>query len=164
MKRLVTLICLAWLASTPVHGNTTDSPLALVTPAGLRTALDELQGEVVLINFWATWCGPCLKEIPVLLELEDELAEQGFTLVAVSLDDPASGTTVVQPFMREWFPEFRSYLGKTYDMDEMVSVLDGGWNQVLPTTYLLDRDGTVAVRLQGSYTQDEFVTAIKPLL
>ncbi len=143
---------------------TSDASVVEIGAAELRTTLDQLVGQVVLVNFWATWCSPCLKEIPVLLELEDELAEQGFTLLAVSLDDADSGAAVVVPFLNRWFPDFTTYLSIEHDNDTMVSVLDGGWNEVLPTTYLIGRDGKVAERIQGSYTKDEFIAALQPLL
>jgi thiol-disulfide isomerase/thioredoxin len=143
---------------------TTGSRITAIGGPELRAALDQLAGRVVLVNFWATWCSPCLKEIPVLLELEAELAEQGFTLLAVSLDEADSETIVVEPFVNRWFPGFASYLSVEYDMDTMVSVLDPGWNAVLPTSYLIGRNGVVAERIQGSYTKDEFSTALLPLL
>ena len=138
--------------------------LASVDAAGLRAALDEQRGQVVLVNFWATWCSPCLKEIPALMELEADLGGRGFTLIAVSLDEAASGDTLVKPFMEKHFPEFASYLSMESDMDDLVSVIDQGWNEVLPTSYLLNREGDVAERIQGSYTKEEFAAAIEPLL
>ena len=138
--------------------------LTPVTAAELRDTLDAARGEVVLVNFWATWCSPCLKEIPVFIELEEAYREQGFRLVAVSLDDIDSMNEQVTPFMTKWFPGFNSYIGASYDMDEIVSTLDVGWNEVLPTSYLLDRDGAVAERLQGVYTREEFAAKISALL
>jgi thiol-disulfide isomerase/thioredoxin len=141
-----------------------DTALVEMGTAELRTALEQLTGQVVLVNFWATWCSPCLKEIPVLRELENELAEQGFTLLPISLDEPDSGTAVVVPFLHRWFPGFTSYLSIEQDSDTMISVLDPGWNEVLPTTYLIGRDGSIKERIQGSYTKDEFAAALQPLL
>lgn len=126
-----------------------------------RANLEARQGRVVLVNFWATWCRPCLEEIPALMELEAELGDQGFDLVAVSLDDPADQ---LAPFMEKWFPEFSSYLSLESDMDSIVSVVDIYWNEVLPTSYLIARDGSLAERMQGGSTAEEFAAAIRPLL
>ncbi len=150
-----------YLLNGPVQSAEQLTPVAAPE---LRAALDEQQNRVVLLNFWATWCGPCLKEIPVLMELENELAAQGFRLVAVSLDEAAAAETQVRPFIEKWFPEFTTYLSLEADMDDMVSVVDRGWNEVLPTSYLIRRDGSVAKRIQGSYTKEEFAAAILPLL
>jgi hypothetical protein len=59
---------------------------------------------------------------------------------------------------------FATYLSVERDMDRMVSVVDPAWNEVLPTSYLLARDGTVAVRIQGGSSAEEFAAAIQPLL
>ena len=147
----------------PPAGQTTAS-LTPADTATLAAALEATQGNVTLVNFWATWCGPCLEEIPVFMELENRYAGDGFQLVAVSLDDIAGLNDQVQPFVDKWFPGFASFISSEYDMDDMVSVLDNGWNEVLPTSYLLARDGSVAERLQGTYTQEEFAAKISALL
>jgi len=138
--------------------------LTIANAAELRTTLDALQGRVVLVNFWATWCSPCLKEIPMLLQLQAELADRDFSLIAVSLDEVESSETLVRPFMSKWFPGFSSYQSGERDMDDMVSVVDPAWNEVLPTTYLLTRDGNVAEIIQGANTAEEFTAKILPLL
>ncbi len=122
------------------------------------------QGRVVLVNFWATWCRPCLKELPELLLLEKKYAPQGFELLAVSLDEPADRETIVRPFLAKWFPELDSLIRRSPDMDSMVSVLDSAWNEVLPTSYVLDASGRVRARLQGGKPVEEFEAAILPLL
>ena len=94
------------------------------------------------------------------MELETELRESGFSLVAVSLDEPDSVDTLVRPFMDKWFPGFTSYLSIERDRDDMVSVVDSAWNEILPTSYLIARDGSVAERIQGKNSAEEFTVKI----
>ena len=138
--------------------------VTLIDATELATELEARKGRVVLVNFWATWCRPCLKEIPDLLALEAELADQGFDLVAVSLDDPWELDGTIKPFLSKWFPDFSTFLSSERDMDTIVSVIDQAWNQVLPTSYVLARDGTVASRIQGGSSAEEFAAAIRLVL
>jgi len=158
-RRLVVVcLSLAWFGAlageriTPVDAET------------LGADLEARKGRVVLVNFWATWCRPCLEEIPALMELEHSLADLGFDLVAVSLDDPAGSETMLVPFLDKWFPDFTTYLSVENDMDSIVSVVDPYWNEVLPTSYVIARDGSMAKRIQGGSTAEEFAAALKPLL
>lgn len=141
-----------------------DGQLSPAAPADLRAALEARKGRVVLVNFWATWCRPCLKELPALLALEQEYASRGFELLAVSLDEPADADPIVRPFLAKWFPSLRTLIRSSPDMDSMVSVVDPAWNEVLPTSYVIDRNGRVAVLLQGGKSAGEFEAAILPLL
>lgn len=135
-----------------------------VDAAALRRLLDDARGKVVIVNFWATWCRPCLKEIPALTSLAARHAGAGLVLVPVSLDDPADLASTVLPFLERRFPDLHTWIGATADMDALVSVVDQAWNEVLPTTYILDRDGAVATRFQGGQPLAEFESAILPLL
>ncbi len=162
------LCCALLLAAGPVAAGA-DEPqqLTAITADGFRDVLaaTRANGEpVVLINFWATWCKPCLDEIPIFLGLQKKYGAQGFRFVAVSLDEIETMDSTVLPFMQKWFPEFYSYISVEYDMDDMVSVIDNGWNEVLPTSYVFARDGSLSERLQGKYTAEEFAARIKPLL
>lgn len=141
-----------------------EDALVSVTPAGLKAALEARQGQVVLVNFWATWCRPCLKELPELQALERKHGSQGFVLLPVSLDEPADRDSVVRPFLARAFPGLRSLMRDSRDMDSMVSVVDPAWDEVLPTTYLLDRTGRVRARIQGGKPAVEFEQALLPLL
>lgn len=158
------------LFATMLVGNTGEAAgkaASQVTPLDatqFRAVLDEHRGEVVLVNFWATWCRPCLKEIPDLMALEKKHREQGLRLVAVSLDEPEDIDRVVMPFLTKWFPDFHTFIRLTPDMDAMVSVLDPAWNELLPTSYVLDRQGKVRARLQGGKPMAEFEAAVLPVL
>jgi thiol-disulfide isomerase/thioredoxin len=135
-----------------------------VSSAELTELLAEKQGKVVLVNFWASWCAPCLREIPALVELADRYRDRGFELVPVSLDDPGDIEVTVVPFLNKWFPEFVSYARLDMDMDTVVSVVDPAWNEILPSSYIIDRDGNVAEQIQGGHPIDVFDAAILSLL
>lgn len=142
---------------------TADGYLRLADPAALRAELDRHRGKIVVLNLWATWCTPCLREIPDLMRLEVELADRGVALVALGMDDPTE-FAAVEAFRAQHFVGFRSLLRDTADMDAAVSVVDPAWNELLPTTYLIGRDGKVAKRIQGKRTLEQFRAEVEPLL
>ena len=136
----------------------------LVNPAGLAKLLAERRGKVVVLNLWATWCVPCLREIPDLVALEKEFAARGVTLVGLGMDDPGALAEQVEPFRRKNFPAFRTWVRSEPDMDALVSVVDPAWNEILPTTYLIGRDGKVAKKIQGKRTLEQFRELILEVL
>lgn len=156
---------LALLSAVSLAGQAADvGPVTPIDAPGLATEIEARAGKVLLVNFWATWCRPCLEEIPALMALEDEFGEQGFELVAVSLDEPASADGVVVPFLARWFPDFTTWLSSERSMDDMVSVIDPAWNEVLPTSYIIGRDGSVVRRVQGGSSAEEFGAAVREAL
>ena len=75
--------------------------------------------------------------------MAQELAPRGVTLLGLSMDEPSALTEQVEPFRRKHFPQFHTALRATADLDSIVSVVDPAWNEILPTTYLIGRDGKV---------------------
>ena len=131
------------------------APAAPLTAAGLKAELARLRGQVVVLNFWGTWCSPCLKELPELITLERELAPRGVRLVAVAMDD-AADIGMVESFRSKFFPALSTWVRDEPDMDTLASAVDAAWNELLPTTYLIGRDGKIARRIQGRKTLEEF--------
>ncbi len=152
------------LGGTALPGQTCAAgQIRLATAEEFSTSLAELRGRPVVLNLWGTWCAPCLKEIPDLMQLEREFAAQGLQLLAVAMDDPAE-FAMVDSFRKRFFADFDSYLRNEPDMDTLVSVVDPAWNELLPTTYLIGRDGKVFKRIQGKKSIEEFRGEIKALL
>lgn len=125
-------------------------PTRLIAADGLRAQLAAERGQVVILAFWATWCVPCLKELPELAKLQATWRARGTRLIAVAMDEPAALASQVEPFRLRYFPDIDGLLRSETEMDSMVSVVDPAWNEILPTTYIIGRDGRVFRKIQGT--------------
>jgi cytochrome c-type biogenesis protein len=125
------------------------------TLAGKPFRLKELQGQVVLLNFWATYCIPCREEIPALNSLQHELQAQGLKIVGASLDDDANGVNAYQQEVAKF--EYDVLLGGS---DAKVKFQQS----VLPTTYLIDRQGRIRQKIIGARDKAAWEATVKPLL
>jgi len=123
---------------------------------GKSLKLSSLRGKAVLLNFWATYCGPCKVEMPWFVELQKEYGPQGFQIVGVAMDD--ASTDDIAKFAKEMGVNYPILLGK-----EAVGLSYGGVN-VLPTTFFLDRNGKVIAREFGLQSRSVFVDHIKEAL
>ena len=123
---------------------------------GKTVKLSDYKGKVVLLNFWATWCGPCKIEIPWFVEFEQKHKDQGFAVLGVSMDE--EGLEVVGPYLQETKVNYRVLLGT-----DSVAQLYGGVDS-LPTTFLLDRDGRVAAVHVGLVSKSSYQNDINQLL
>lgn len=128
----------------------------LQTLDGKDVTLSSLRGKAVLLNFWATWCGPCKIEMPWFVELQKEYGPQGLQIVGVAMDD--SSTQDIQTFVKEMGVNYPVLLGK-----ESVGQAYGGVD-VLPTTFFIDRNGDIVAREFGLQSRSLFVDNIKKAL
>jgi thiol-disulfide isomerase/thioredoxin len=125
---------------------TLDAPapaLSYFDTSGHKRTLAELKGKVVLLNFWATWCVPCRREMPMLSKLQREHAEQGFIVLYVSLEDAG----VLAPFLA--VNRFDGIQGR---LDAAAEYYDAG--KFYPLSFLISRDGRVAHRWSGRPRED----------
>ena len=126
--------------------------------AGAPRSLSDLQGDVVVVNFWATWCLPCVKELPRLQGIQDRYADRGVRVVGVSVDDSAERDHVYA-FARSRGVRFEVLTGGT---TEHMRAL--GLGEVLPATAVLDAEGTVVARMLGVATRRELNRAVRDAL
>src|SRR6266851_5091360 len=128
-------------------------------------SLSHFKGKVVLVNFWATWCGPCRIEIPWLMELQDKYAARGFTVLGVAMDE--EGKSAVAPFVRkERFKvdgtaqsvNYPIVLGNDATSDKFGGLIG------FPTSVLISKDGRVVKRVDGLVSYDEIDKAIQSQL
>jgi thiol-disulfide isomerase/thioredoxin len=128
-------------------------------------SLSQFNGKVVLVNFWATWCGPCRIEIPWLIELQEKYAARGFTVLGVAMDE--EGKSAVAPFVQK---ERFKVAGTSQSMNYPVVLGNDatadkfGGLVGFPTSLLISRDGRVAKRVDGLVGYDEIDEAIRSQL
>lgn len=129
-----------------------------------RSLLASLKGHVVLVNIWATWCLPCIREFPDLSKLQQEYYDRGLRVIAIAIDEPDELETKVRPFVKARAPAFTTYHCSESQPDKLISVLDPSWSDIVPTSYILDTDGTLKATLQGRKSFEAFAAAIEPYL
>jgi len=125
------------------------------TLAGQPLTLGQLRGNVVLLNFWATYCIPCREEIPVLNAMQHELEQRGLKILGASLEDTVDGIESYQKEVRKF--DYQVLVGG----DDAKARFGG---TVLPTTYLIDREGRIRQKIIGARDRAGWEAAVKPLL
>ena len=129
---------------------------ALTTIDGKRVKLSDYRGKAVLLNFWATWCGPCKVEIPWFMDLEKQYGPQGLVILGVAMDD--DGKDNVTKFAREMKMDYPILLGND-DVADQYGGVEG-----LPTTFYIDRDGKIVKKVAGLVGHGEIEDGIKSAL
>jgi thiol-disulfide isomerase/thioredoxin len=118
---------------------------------GGSVSLADLHGKIVMLDFWATWCPPCVKEIPSLVRVAKEFESRGLVFVAASRDEPlATARANVGIFVENSAPDLRPFV--TFATDEVAGDYEV---DAIPTLFLLDRDGKVIEAHSGALSEDQ---------
>ena len=117
--------------------------------------LADLKGKVILVNFWASWCGPCLKEIPEFIQVREAFHAKGFEIVGISTDDTP-----------EQLKAFAEKNKTNYPLVQVTAEVEEAFGPVfgLPTSVLVARDGSVCKRHFGPLSKEQLEKELKPLL
>jgi thiol-disulfide isomerase/thioredoxin len=126
--------------------------------SGKRVHLHDYRGRVVVLNFWATWCGPCNAEMPLLVDAEKEYGLRGVAFIGASLDDSKTKQKVPE-FIGKYGVGFPVWLGATGD-----DLARLGMGEAVPATAFIDRDGRVLARVSGQIRGPELRERIEWLL
>ena len=153
----------------PQHGTVDFSLVPTVAPefswsgdVGEDGSLADYRGNVLMINFWGTWCPPCRKELPDIVALREELAPQGFEVLGVALNERPKGGMSVQ----EQLTGFAEANNMKYPLliANTEIIMAYGAPSSVPTTFILDREGKISSVHVGLRSEAEFRAAIEPLL
>ncbi|NQT33922.1 TlpA family protein disulfide reductase [bacterium] len=136
---------------------------SLLDTNGKPVKLSDYTGKVVLLDFWATWCPPCVKEIPHFNELSKEYGDKGLVVLGISTD--RDGVTAVEKFQQERFSiDYTVVMFDQETFSTYQSYLPKKEQGGIPFTFIIDREGVIRDHFVGYRDKDVFVDAIKPLL
>ncbi len=173
LVRASALIAALLVAALPLAAEDAESTEHLLEPDTIhpatadqfRVVLEHHRGKVVIVNYWATWCIPCLQELPELDLLQERYGERGLVVIAVSMDDPDKLEDRVRPFFAKRAPGLVSYLATAGDNSmDFVTSFDPEWPGALPTTMFFDRSGELKNVHLGRMLYAEFEEAVLELL
>lgn len=170
MRKLILAVCLAALTTgcnsslervkaasvKPVDKRNNAPDFTLKDSNGKTMKLSDYKGKVVLLNFWATWCGPCRIEIPWFMDFEQKFKDRGFAVIGVAMDD--EGWEVVKPYIEKMKVNYRIVVG-----DEMTAARYGGID-AMPSTFIIDREGKIASVHLGLVSKSIYEHDIEQLL
>jgi thiol-disulfide isomerase/thioredoxin len=129
-------------AATKAKDSKPAPPFDLPDLNGGRVSLGSLKGKVVVVDFWATWCGPCLKEIPEYAEFYRKNQPRGIEVIGIVMD--SGSPQEINDFVREYRIPYRQLVGDEKTGDEF------GVTQGYPTTFVLDGQGRIVTKMLGS--------------
>jgi len=175
MKNILAVLLLAvtslwtvnsWSHDPALHGfklTTFDPPFPapdfdLATLTDEQSSLADQKGSYILLNFWATWCPPCLKEMPSMEVVHQRYKERGFTVLAISSDE--GGKADIDPFIEKLDVTFPILI----DSDKAVSSIYGASN--LPLTLILNREGQVIAGAEGErdWASEEAISVLDEII
>lgn len=131
--------------------------VTMETMDGRTINLAEQKGKVVLVNFWATWCAPCRKEIPELIDLYSSMKSDGLLVVGIAVDD--EGTSVVKPFAEKQGINYPIVVDTTRSIESNFEAMYG-----LPTTYVVNPEGQIVRRVLGVFPTEKMKPTLKEML
>lgn len=135
--------------------------ITLTTAKEIRKLIEAGRGKAVVVNFWATWCPPCVKEMPELARFYNEYKDKHVQFLSFSADHPSTTQSAVVPFVTSYELPFPVHVMALDNPDELIEELPLDWDGALPATFVFAPDGTIAKSWVGAITFDELVEAVR---
>jgi thiol-disulfide isomerase/thioredoxin len=138
--------------------------IGTLKPADFGKFKDSAKGKVLVLNFWATWCGPCVAEFPELVALDAKYRDKGVKFVGITADDAEDVQPKVIPFIKKHQVKFDIVQQNLEDSEELMNQITKDWNGVIPVTVVYDKQGNLAYSHFGIIDRDLLVAEIEKAL
>lgn len=124
---------------------------------GGTVSLQDFKGKVVIVDVWATWCGPCRQEIPGFIKLYDKYKDKGLEIIGLAVDQ--DGAAAVKPFAEENKINYHLAIADMKDVEKIFGPIPG-----IPKTFLIDKEGKIVKQFIGAWPESEFEKAFLALV
>ncbi|HEY6400431.1 MAG TPA: TlpA disulfide reductase family protein [Blastocatellia bacterium] len=138
--------------------------IGTLKPADFGKFKDSAKGKVLVLNFWATWCGPCVAEFPELVAIDAKYRDKGVKFVGITADDAEDVQPKVIPFIKKHQVKFDIVQQNLEDSEELMNQITKDWNGVIPVTVVYDKQGNLAYSHFGIIDRDLLVAEIEKAL
>lgn len=118
-----------------------EDEIPLIDEVWLKNKIDNRNGKILFVNFWATWCIPCVEEFPALVEIYNKHKNSDFEFLSISVDLISDVETKVKPFLSDQSAEFKVVIVEEKRSDEVINLINPDWNGAIPVTVIYDKDG-----------------------
>lgn len=126
----------------------------------IKQTMQKSRGRTLVVHFWATWCLPCLKELPIVNRFAQEMRGQGIDVLSLSLDDPKA-TARVAKVLGETAPALTRAIAKVDDPDAFIAQFDRKWEGAIPALFVFDAQGRVRGRHIGEATRPDLDALVR---
>lgn len=164
LAALVTLGAGASPAPVAVTEGPGKAAFQVVDVPAIKTLLHKSRGHVVLLHFWASWCYPCLKELPLIDRFAREMRPRGLEVLSLSLDNPARVGARVGALLQRSAPSLTPNIVQFDDADELISAIDPSWVGAIPALFVYDHQGQLRGNLIGEASRAELDHLVGTLL
>ena len=143
------------------HNNSPQPNVSLIDSVKLNKLIVENNGKVLLINVWATWCVPCVEEMPDLIKLNNSFKSENVRVMGISIDYPEEIQSKIIPFIKKNNINFPVFVNNFKKDELLINFLNQDWSGAVPATFIYDKNGVQKEFLLGKHSFDEFKKALE---
>ncbi|MFN7948650.1 MAG: redoxin domain-containing protein [Blastocatellia bacterium] len=138
--------------------------VSLLKPADFARLREQLRGQVLVVNFWATWCGPCVAEFPEFVRIDEKYRARGVKVISISADETAELQSKVVPFIKKQNAKFDVYVQDVDEPEDMIKQFSREWSGALPATFVFDKQGRLTQSFLGIIDREKLEAALEAAL
>ena len=164
MRIILSILVVFLILGNCQQNKTIQTNVSQVDSVKLNKLITENKGKVLVINVWATWCIPCVEEMPDLVKLTDSYASQNVQVIGISIDFPEEIQSKILPFIKNNNINFPVYVNNFKKDEDLINFLSQEWSGAVPATFIYDKHGVQKEFLLGKHSFEEFKKVVDEYL